>query len=226
VRDGSLHVAVTDTGVGVPPEDRERIFESFQQGGRGTTREEGTGLGLTLTKRIVDLFGGRLWLDTAVGVGSTFGFSIPVDRSTGDLAAHEGGARPVLLLVDDDRASLDLVTAYLEGAGVDIVRARDGEEALDQARHLLPAAVILDIRLPKLDGWEVLKVLKADPATAAIPVVVVSILDEPSRGLGLGAAGYLTKPLRREGLLKALRGVGLPLDDVEHPVSATGGVAP
>ena len=70
-------VTVTDTGVGIPPEDRERIFESFQQGGRGVAREEGTGLGLTLSRRIVELFDGRLWLESQVGVGSTFGFSLP-----------------------------------------------------------------------------------------------------------------------------------------------------
>jgi CheY-like chemotaxis protein len=219
-------VTVTDTGVGVPPEDRERIFESFQQGGRGTTREEGTGLGLTLTKRIVELFGGRLWLDTTVGVGSTFGFSLPLARDASEAPARDGDARPVLLLVDDDRASLDLVTAYLDGSGVDIVRARDGADALDQARRLVPAAVVLDIRLPKLDGWEVLRELKSDPDTAAVPVVVVSIVDEPSRGLAMGAAGYLTKPVRRDSLLATLRGAGLPLATVDRAAPASDGVAP
>ena len=222
-----LHVTVTDTGVGVPPEDRERIFESFQQGGRGTTREEGTGLGLTLTKRIVELFGGRLWLDTSVGVGSTFGFSVPMARGAGDRATRAGNARPQLLLVDDDRASLDLVTAYLDGSGIDIVRARDGLEALEQVRRLTPSAIVLDIRLPKLDGWEVLTALRSEPVTAAIPVVVVSIVDEPSRGLALGAAGWLTKPVRRESLLAALRKIGLPLSPENQPAPATDGwVAP
>ncbi|MEO5710396.1 MAG: GAF domain-containing protein [Nocardioidaceae bacterium] len=212
VETDGLHVTVTDTGIGVPQEDRERIFESFQQGGRGTTREEGTGLGLTLTRRIVELFGGRLWLDTTVGAGSTFGFSLPLEHDGSTAAEPLGGpGTPRVLLVDDDRASLDLVTAYLDGTGVDVVRARDGEEALVLARRIVPAVVVLDIRLPKVDGWEVLRELKADPATTDVPVVVVSIVDEPARGRDLGASAYLTKPVRRESLLAALRTVGLPL---------------
>ncbi len=165
-------VTVTDTGVGIPPEDRERIFESFQQGGRGVAREEGTGLGLTLSRRIVELFDGRLWLESQVGAGSTFGFSLPLAPSRRRVAG-DGTAYPTLLLVDDDRASLDLVAAYLEGAPVRLERAYDGEEALRSIAAATPAAVVLDIRLPKLDGWSVLERLRADPATAAVPVVVV-----------------------------------------------------
>jgi signal transduction histidine kinase/ActR/RegA family two-component response regulator len=207
---GELRVTVSDTGIGIPPEDRERIFESFQQGGRGTTKEEGTGLGLTLTRRLVDLFQGRLWLDTTVGVGSTFGFSVPLgSEPTADAAeSDEGHGRRPLLVVDDDRASLDLVTAYLEGCGTDIVRARDGAEALELARRLRPAGVVLDIRLPKVDGWDVLAALKGDPTTAGIPVVVVSIVDEPGRAHALGVAEYLTKPVSREELLSSLRRTG------------------
>ena len=132
-----LHVTVTDTGVGVPPEDRERIFESFQQGGRGTTREEGTGLGLTLTKRIVELFGGRLWLDTTVGVGSTFGFSLPRRRSgTSEAPAREATPGRCCCSSTTTGRRSTWSTAYLDGSGVDIVRARDGAEALEQARRL------------------------------------------------------------------------------------------
>ncbi len=127
-----LVVTVSDTGVGVPPEDRERIFESFQQGGRGVAREEGTGLGLTLTRRIIELFEGRLWLESEVGVGSTFAFAIPVRRraAEGDESGVPGSERSTVLLVDDDRASLDLMAAYLEGSGVRLERATDGVEAL------------------------------------------------------------------------------------------------
>ena len=100
------------------PEEQERIFESFQQGGRGAPKEEGTGLGLTLSRRIVELFGGRMWLESIVGSGSTFGFAIPVRPVTGaDVVppAQESDEWPVVLLVDDDRASLDLISAYLAG---------------------------------------------------------------------------------------------------------------
>jgi signal transduction histidine kinase/ActR/RegA family two-component response regulator len=215
-REDELVVTVTDTGVGIPPEDRERIFESFQQGGRGVAREEGTGLGLTLTRRIVELFGGRLWLESEVGVGSTFGFAVPLEASAGEQirsGAPESG-RTSILLVDDDRASLDLMTAYLESSGLHLARATDGVEALELARQLLPAALVLDIRLPNLDGWQVLDRLRQDPRTAAIPIVVVSVLDEPARGLARGAAAYLLKPVSRDDLLVALAQVGV---DVREP---------
>jgi CheY-like chemotaxis protein len=207
-----LEIEVTDSGIGIPLEDRERIFESFQQGGRGAPKEEGTGLGLTLTRRIVDLCGGRMWLESEVGSGSTFGFAIPVRASSqAEVGASVGGQRgelPVILLVDDDRASLDLISAYLAGSDARVVRARDGVEALELAREMLPAAVVLDIRLPRLDGWQVLADLRGNAATVGIPVVVATVVDERSRGLSLGADEYLLKPVHRDDLIGALRRVG------------------
>ena len=209
-REGTeLMVTVTDTGIGVAPEDQERIFESFQQGRRGAPKEEGTGLGLTLSRRIVGLFGGRMWLDSTPGVGSTFGFSIPgLPRRGDEVASPESGELPDIVLVDDDRASLDLLSAYLDGSPTRVLRAIDGVEALDLVRRVLPAAVVLDIKLPRLDGWQVLAELKADPATAAIPVVIASVVDDRPRGLALGAEVYLLKPVRRDDLVDALRRVG------------------
>jgi signal transduction histidine kinase len=204
-----LTVTVTDTGIGVPPEDQERIFESFQQGRRGAPKEEGTGLGLTLSRKIVDLFGGRMWLESTPGVGSTFGFSIPGLQERGDKVAFpDGGDHPVIVLVDDDWASLDLISAYLDGSPTQVLRAWDGVEALEVIRRVLPAAVVLDIKLPRLDGWQVLAELKGDPATAAIPVVIASAVDDRPRGLALGADVYLRKPVSREQLVDALRQVG------------------
>ena len=206
-----LDVIVTDTGAGVLPEDRERIFESFQQGARGAPKEEGTGLGLTLCRRIVELFGGRLWLDSEVGSGSTFGFAIPLRT-----LAREAESSPqtdldgaAVLIVDDDPASLELMTAYLSGLATRVIRAHDGIEALEQVRRHQPSAMVLDIRLPKKDGWDVLAELKADPSTAHIPVVVASIVDDRTRGLALGAAAYLLKPVRRDQLVQALHQVGV-----------------
>lgn len=201
-----LVVTVTDTGIGVPTEDRERIFESFQQGRRGATKEEGTGLGLTLSRRIVELLGGRMWLDSTVGKGSTFGFSIPAFAlQVDDADPAEPGGPCVVVLVDDDRASQDLIAAYLDGLPVQVLRATDGVEALDRIRRALPAAVVLDIKLPRLDGWQVLDRLKSDPVTAGIPVVITSVVDERPRGLAAGANVYLRKPVGRDELLGALR---------------------
>jgi signal transduction histidine kinase/CheY-like chemotaxis protein len=212
-----LLVTVTDDGIGVPPEDRERIFASFQQGGRGAPKEEGTGLGLTLSRRIVELLGGRIWLESEVGSGSTFGFTVPIRQVTATSVEPEPEApgsdveeatRGSVLIVDDDRASLDLLEIYLDGLAVDVVRAEDGIEAMAAVERIHPAAVVLDIRLPGLDGWEVLAQLRAAPETADLPVVVVSVVDERQRGLALGASEYLLKPVQRSDLVAALARVG------------------
>jgi CheY-like chemotaxis protein len=208
-REGSeLIVTVTDTGIGIPAEDQERIFESFQQGRRGAPKEEGTGLGLTLSRRFVGLFGGRMWLQSTPGAGSTFGFSVPLTPARDDVRAAGSDEFPAIILVDDDRASLDLLAAYLDGSQTQVLRARDGVEALEAVRQVMPAAVVLDINLPRVDGWQVLTELKADPATAAIPVVIASVVDDRPRGLALGADAYLLKPVRRDDLVDSLRRVG------------------
>jgi signal transduction histidine kinase/ActR/RegA family two-component response regulator len=217
--DGELRVTVADNGIGVALEDRERIFESFQQAGRVRGQGEGTGLGLTLCRRIVELFGGRMWLDSEVGEGSTFGFSVPgrETRTRTEEALAATGRGPVVVVVEDDRRSLDLISVFLEGAGVQAVAARDGAEGLAAVRRHHPAAVVLDIRLPGMDGWGVLEALKADPATASAPVVVVTILDERAQALALGAAEFLVKPVGREDVIGALRRVGaLPVGVVNQ----------
>ncbi|HEX3295794.1 MAG TPA: GAF domain-containing protein [Nocardioides sp.] len=215
VRDGSdIDITVTDTGIGVPEADRERIFESFQQGGRGGSREEGTGLGLTLSRRIVELLGGHMWLETEVGRGSTFGFSIPARERQAAATSEDGGPLPVggeVVVIEDDRPSLDLFRAYLSRAALQVTTARDGQSGLAAVRRTRPDAVLLDIRLPGIDGWAVLKALKEEEETRDIPVIVVSIVDERTRGVAMGAAAYLVKPVGRDALLAALAGVGVPV---------------
>jgi signal transduction histidine kinase/DNA-binding response OmpR family regulator len=227
-----LVVEVADTGPGVPAEDRQRIFDSFQQGTRHPEQTEGTGLGLTLSKRILELHGGRIWVESEPGQGSTFGFALPTRSGEQALTSvpqaglDSGlptelapGPGPTVVVVEDDRRSFDLLRVYLEAAGARVVSARDGEEGLDTVRRLSPAGVVLDILLPGIDGWEVLARLKADPATAAIPVVVVSMLDERGRGFALGAAEYLVKPVGKDQLLAALhRAAAIP--ERKHTVVA------
>ena len=221
----ALTVRVTDTGIGIAPEDRDRIFESFQQGGRGPAQQEGTGLGLTLSKRIVELFGGRIWVQSEVGTGSTFGFTVPVAAQAVATAADTGPDAaddlPLVVVIEDDRRSLGLLTLYLESAGLRVLGVGHGLAGMEAVRRELPAAVVLDIRLPDLDGWDVLATLKADPSTVAVPVVVVSMLDERGKGFALGADEYLVKPVSREDVLSALarvravpeRGTLLAIDD-------------
>src|SRR4051794_1800427 len=153
-------VTVTDTGLGVAVEDQQRIFEAFQRGDRRAS-VEGTGLGLTLSKRFVELHGGRVWLESAVGAGSTFGFAIPARFEPAVDTPVVGEADPsTVLVIEDDRRSADLFELYLEGAGYRVEVARDGAEGLERARALQPRAVILDILLPRLDGWDLLARLK------------------------------------------------------------------
>jgi signal transduction histidine kinase/DNA-binding response OmpR family regulator len=227
-----LVLTVADTGVGVSADERERIFDSFQQGTRPSEQAEGTGLGLTLSKRIVELHGGRIWVESEVGKGSTFGFALPAGSDEPALtsvpqAGIDSGLTtepatspgPTVVVVEDDRRSFDLLRAYLEAAGVRVVGARNGEEGLDTVRRLSPAGVILDILLPGIDGWEVLAQLKANPRTARIPVIVVSMLDERGRGFALGAAEYLVKPVGKEQLLAAVyRAAAMP--ERKHTVVA------
>ncbi|MGH8969339.1 MAG: ATP-binding protein [Actinomycetes bacterium] len=208
-RDGAeLVIGVTDTGVGIPPEDHERIFDSFQQGSRSPARQEGTGLGLTLCKRILEQHGGTISVVSEVGVGSTFRCRVPVvEEPVAEEAGNEAGVRgsnPLVLLIEDDERSVELLEAYLEGSGYAVAVARDGVDGLEAVRRDRPAAVLLDIRLPGLVGWDVLAAIKADPATAATPVVVSSVVDERPHGMSLGAAAYLVKPVSRDDVLAAL----------------------
>jgi CheY-like chemotaxis protein len=213
VRNGAdIDITVTDTGIGVPEADRERIFESFQQGGRGSSREEGTGLGLTLSRRIVELLGGRMWLESEVGRGSTFGFSIPARERRPAASSPDGAPLPAggqVVVIEDDRPSLDLFRAYLSSAALQVTTARDGQSGLAAVRRTRPDAVLLDIRLPGIDGWAVLKALKEEEETSDIPVIVVSIVDERTRGVAMGAAAYLVKPVGRDDLMTALASVGV-----------------
>jgi signal transduction histidine kinase/DNA-binding response OmpR family regulator len=212
--DGHVEVTVADTGIGIAPEDQARIFESFEQGGRGGQTEEGTGLGLTLSRKIVELHGGRIWVDSELNSGSTFGFTIPIRVNhalTGTVLAPQpsglpeaDNGRPTILVVEDDEHSIDLLSLHLSGAGFSVELARDGQQGLELARKLHPAGIVLDIILPKLDGWDLLASVKADPEVADIPVIIVSMLDERGKGFALGAADYLVKPVARDDVLAAV----------------------
>jgi GAF domain-containing protein/DNA-binding response OmpR family regulator len=215
----AAEVAVRDTGIGIAPEDHEQVFEAFQQaGGAAPGTREGTGLGLPLARSYVELHGGRLWLTSAVGQGSTFTFTIPLAQReplpTDQTVAssqppaeqrHATGDGPMVLIVEDDSRAADLLSLYLVDAGFSVVVAGDGEAGLARAREQRPALIVLDVLLPTIDGWEVLARAKADPALAGIPVIVVSMVDERGKGFALGAADYLVKPARRETLIAAVR---------------------
>lgn len=205
-----IEIAVTDSGIGIAEADLDRLFTEFQQLDAGHGRQqEGTGLGLALTKRFAELHGGEVKVQSVSGQGSTFTLRLPIEakRSPELLVPQIRTAdpdRPLILVVEDNPEAAEILARHLEAGGFQMKVARTGTEAIAMARDLLPVAITLDILLPEIDGWEVLKRLKADKLTWNIPVVVVSVIDNPALGRALGALDYFVKPVDRGALLSRL----------------------
>jgi signal transduction histidine kinase/CheY-like chemotaxis protein len=208
--DGAVTVSVRDEGIGVAPEHHALIFEEFRQVDSSARREfGGTGLGLALVKKFVELQGGSVTVDSSLGSGSTFSFTLPV-RSRAAVVTrvpepHTDAAR--VLVIEDDPNAFELIASALGSAGFFAIRARHGDEALRLARESKPVAVTLDLVLPGVDGWEVLKRLKADPATSDLPVVIISMVENRDLGLALGADDYFVKPVDRDRLVAKVRAI-------------------
>ena len=211
--DRLAHISVTDTGIGIRPEDQKVVFDEFRQVGK-TTRgvTEGTGLGLAITKRLVERQSGTIALSSELGKGSKFTFSLPLSQdvtetqpATSSTGAVSHRKRPLVLVVDDETPSRELLVSYLSPEGYETTTASSGAEALVKALELLPDAITLNMLMPGKNGWEILHRLKTTPATAAIPIVIVSIVDDKGRGFALGASEYLVKPVKKEVLLAALK---------------------
>lgn len=210
-RDGkSCRLDVIDTGVGIAADDQASIFEAFKQA-PGAAGLEGTGLGLTLARQLVEAHGGRIELESEVGRGSRFTITLPLGRSAPEWApATPASAEPaapserLVLAIEDDASAAELLRVYLEEAGFATAIAPDGRTGIEWATSLRPAAIILDILLPDLDGWDVLQRLKKAEATRDIPVIVVSVVDDAPLGFALGAVDYFVKPVARQALLGSL----------------------
>ena len=206
---------MTDTGVGIAPEDQLQVFEEFRQVGDIAARQPGTGLGLALCRRLVEAHGGRIGLESTVGVGSRFTVYLPAineraapvaDKSPTDRAPTHKPSKSAssILIIEDDLSAVRLIRTYLEADGYVVRVAIDGESGLAEARSQVPDAIILDVLLSGIDGWEVLRRLKTDELLVDVPVVIVTIVDEREVGLALGAVDYLVKPVNRAALLEAL----------------------
>ncbi|HEY2597648.1 MAG TPA: response regulator [Candidatus Dormibacteraeota bacterium] len=222
-----VEVAVSDTGIGIADRDLSRLFSEFQQLDAGPGRQqEGTGLGLALTKRFAELHGGQVSVVSALGEGSTFTLRLPLHATAP--AAHAAveppyvaaidRGRPLVLVVDDNPQAAEILARHLDAGGFQSELASTGPEALTMARDLKPVAITLDILLPEIDGWEVLNRLKADEATRNIPVVVVSVIDNPELGRALGALDYFVKPVDAQALLSRLHQYTFPTKVEGEPV--------
>jgi nitrogen-specific signal transduction histidine kinase/ActR/RegA family two-component response regulator len=199
-----LLLAVTDTGIGIPAEARDRVFGVFERLHEGRVKAEGTGLGLALTKRLVEQMGGSIEFESTEGQGTTFRARLP-DVRTEPVAGQR------ILVVEDERHDADLIVAVAASLGVraEVVRSLAGTTlALRRSR---PQAIVLDLHLLDGRGERLLRDLKADPTLASLPVIVVTVEAEPAALLALGADDYLTKPIDRARLERWLiRACGEP----------------
>jgi signal transduction histidine kinase/DNA-binding response OmpR family regulator/ligand-binding sensor domain-containing protein len=197
---------VHDTGIGMTPEQLDKLFEAFSQADASTTRKfGGTGLGLAISRQFCRMMGGDLTVESVMGEGSTFTATLPAtvidpNEQAGAMPApapqRNGSNRgPMILVIDDDPNMRELTTRSLGKEGYRVECASDGEQGLALAKELRPAVITLDVMMPGLDGWSVLTTLKDDPATADIPVIMMTIVDEDQVGYSLGAADYFTKPV-------------------------------
>ena len=216
----SIRISVRDTGVGLAPEQLAQLFQPFNRLGKEASTEEGTGIGLVVTKRLVELMGGAIGADSKVGVGSTFwiefmlttaprlGVLEPEHAALARTQAPDGTPRQTVLYVEDNPANLELVEQLLaRRKDLLLLTAADGSLGIEFARTYLPQVILMDINLPGISGIEAMKILNADPATAHIPIIALSANAIPrdiERGIEAGFFSYITKPIKVGEFMDAL----------------------
>ena len=213
-------LSMSDTGIGISSEDYVAVFEQFKQVGGDTLTDKpkGTGLGLPICKEIVEHHGGRIWVESEVGKGSTFSFALPVaktekksDGNNQPIHLNElvkqlkeqmvfsklklNGGNATILVVDDDDSIRSLLQQELSEAGYLIELATNGKQALECIRKTRPDLIILDVMMPEMNGFDVAAILKNDPQTMDIPIIILSIVQDKARGYRIGVDRYLTKPI-------------------------------
>lgn len=207
-----LQIEVSDTGIGISRDKRELIFEAFTQSEGSIARKfGGTGLGLAICRSLVELMGGEIWVRGNEPGGSTFSFCIPVKILEGKLAESSNlQTEPdltgvTILVVEDDWVGRQVIEIHLKKAGYNVISTAAGKEAITYAQRYRPHAIILDLLLPDLSGWQVLQELKKSETTQDIPVIICSILPEKEKAISLGAVDYIEKPVREKILLEKVR---------------------
>jgi signal transduction histidine kinase/DNA-binding response OmpR family regulator len=207
-----VQFVVSDTGIGMTPEQLHGLFQAFSQARSSTSRDYGgTGLGLAITRHFCRMLGGDVAVKSTPGKGSSFTLTLPAvcpaatpQVTTSSVPARAADALGTVLIIDDEEPAHELLERELASAGFYILHAAGGREGLKLAKQARPDVITLDIIMPDLDGWSVLKALKADPELCDIPVVLVTIMGDRDLGFALGAADYITKPLDRDLLMRAV----------------------
>jgi signal transduction histidine kinase/DNA-binding response OmpR family regulator len=212
-RAGRMLISVADNGIGIAEKDLRLLFKEFQQVDSASNRtQQGTGLGLALTRSFATLHGGEVRVESEFGKGSRFTIDLPLDAHLQQPPAAAGGVTevvgdlsvPLVLIVEDDPASAELLARQIARGGFRTKVARTGTEALTMVNELKPDAITIDVLLPDIDGWEILKRLKGNHETSEIPAILVSIVDNRELGTALGADDYFVKPVDAKELVKRL----------------------
>ncbi|MBX7152266.1 response regulator [bacterium] len=214
-----FEMSITDQGRGIHEKDHHIIFDEFRQIDGSHTREDsGTGLGLALCKRLVEMHGGKIWVESAVNQGSKFVFQIPQIRMDDTTSNNINPSGNTILIAEDDPQSANYMKKILEIEGYPATVVHRGDEVLDMAMERQPTAIILDIMMPGKDGWEVLRDLKSNPKTAPIPVLIVSVIDNKDMAYSLHASDYFVKPVDRHQLIRRIKTIARPPDAEPHSI--------
>jgi signal transduction histidine kinase/CheY-like chemotaxis protein len=206
-----VRVEVRDSGPGIPAEEQSRIFDAFYRISATEKSVEGTGLGLAITRRLVELHGGQIGVTNQVDSGACFYFTVPRAESAATPQMDNRGAAAAavslgtVLVVEDDSVAAQLLQCQLASAGYEVVLCQEPTAALDMAAKLQPNVITLDIVMKPIGGWTLLAAFKSDPRTARIPVILVTIVDQPAKGAMLTADEYIVKPVDKSTLLSALQ---------------------
>ena len=222
--DDYIRISVIDTGIGIAKEEQEKVFEKFKQiGDTLTDKPKGTGLGLPICKQIIDYHGGTIWIESEPGKGSNFSFTIPIKKDMPSIktidaetfikqlkehvelaSASQAKELKTVLVVDDDANIRNFLRQVLEAEGYRVEEARNGIEAIGRVKNNMIDLIVLDIMMPNMSGFDVAAIMKHDPITMNIPIIILSILEDRERGYRIGVDRYLTKPVNTEELLRGI----------------------